>query len=44
LQLRGCGEETYYGVQSGHERPPIPKVRILDADNHELALLDFHYG
>jgi hypothetical protein len=46
LELRGAGGEVYNDVQMGenYQRPPVPKVRILAADDKELALLDFHYG
>jgi hypothetical protein len=45
LELRGSGGETLNDVRIGdYERPPAPKVRILDVRNHELALLNFHYG
>jgi hypothetical protein len=46
LELRGAGGEIYDSVYCGQEyqQPPVPKVRILDANDRELALLDFHYG
>jgi hypothetical protein len=45
LELNGAGDEVYTNIQVGSsERPPVPKVRILDATDRELALLDFHYG
>jgi hypothetical protein len=46
LVLKGAGQETYQDVQIGdnYQRPPVPKVRILDDKGKELAQLDFHYG
>jgi hypothetical protein len=46
LELRGAGGEVYNDVQMGdnYQRPPVPKVKILGADDKELAQLDFHYG
>jgi hypothetical protein len=45
LELRGAGGEVYHGVHRGNaERPPVPRARIVDANNRELAVLDFHYG
>jgi hypothetical protein len=46
LELRGAGGEVYNDVQIGdnYQRPPVPKVKVLDASDRELAQLDFHYG
>jgi hypothetical protein len=45
LELSGAGGEVYTNIQvSSMGRPPVPKVRLLDAADRELALLDFHYG
>jgi hypothetical protein len=46
LVLRGAGGEVYDNVYRGgnYQRPPVPRARILDARDRELALLDFHYG
>jgi len=44
LDLRGSGGEAYSDVRIIEGRPPVPKVRILDASDRELAVLDFHYG
>ena len=46
LELRGAGGEVYNDVHIGdnYQRPPVPKAKILDASDKELAQLDFHYG
>jgi hypothetical protein len=46
LQLRGAGGEIYHDVQMGdnYQRPPAPKVKVLDEQDKVLAQLDFHYG